>query len=186
MSLRKNIVDIFKSKKTDYIRYIKLKIDKKEEAEDILQDVFFNVLDDLQKNPTKEIVNIEAWIFTAIKNKIIDFYRKKRPSTFSAIEDLFKQEIEQVNLKSAWCQNEFNPENILINNETSEEINKGISILTEEQKEIFMKNKIDGISFKQISKETGININTLLAREFQGKKKLKKILEPIYQEYMRN
>ena len=40
MSLRKNIVDIFKSKKTDYIRYIKLKIDKKEEAEDILQDVF--------------------------------------------------------------------------------------------------------------------------------------------------
>lgn len=148
-----------------FLNYIRRKVGDQESAEDILQDVFTNVFASLQRKKTADIKKINSWIFTAIRNKIIDYYRKKKTEIFSNLSvPYFGEEVGE-NFEDSLLDFEFHPEVLISKRLIMNIINQILEQLPVEQKQVFIRNELDGVSFRQISEETGVNINTLLARK---------------------
>jgi RNA polymerase sigma factor (sigma-70 family) len=147
----------------DYSRrlmgFIRKRVSNDADAEDILQDVFYQLLGN--KEP---IDRITSWLFTVARNKIIDSKRKKQPM---AVDFLFSDEDEGE--MNEWMDilmdDSSNPETIYLRNLFQETLKEALDELPEEQKQAFVLNELDGIPFKQISDETGIPLNTLISRK---------------------
>lgn len=179
LSLEKQIENLFISERRKYLAFIKQRVSNQIEAEDILQDVFTSLLTTIsQQNKTHTIDNIPSWIFTALRNRIIDTYRKKRAATFSNLKfpgddndnfDYFIGDTSQ-------C-----PEMSLLRKTIWEAVQNGLKTLPEEQRIVFERNEFEGISFKEMALETGVNINTLLARKRYAVLHLRKYLKEIYE-----
>src|SRR5271169_6883616 len=145
----------------DYSRrllgFIRKRVTNEADAEDILQDVFYQLLGN--KEPIDQIT---GWLFTVARNKIIDRKRKKKPL---ALEGLFS-ETEDGEM-SEWLDllmdDSANPETIYLRNLFQETLKESLDELPTEQKQAFILNEIEGIPFKQISAETGIPVNTLIS-----------------------
>jgi RNA polymerase sigma factor (sigma-70 family) len=139
--------------------FIRKRVRNEADAEDILQDVFYQLLGN--KEPIDQIT---AWLFTVARNKIIDSKRKKHPllmdALFSETEDG-----EMAEWMDILMDDSSNPETVYLRNLFQETLKEALEELPEEQKQAFVLNEIDGIPFKQISDDTGIPINTLISRK---------------------
>jgi len=139
--------------------FIRKRVRNEADAEDILQDVFYQLLGN--KEPIDQIT---AWLFTVARNKIIDRKRKKQPlpmdGLFSETEDG-----EMNDFLDVFLDDSSNPETIYLRNLFQETLKEALEELPAEQKQAFVLNELDGISFKQISEETGIPLNTLISRK---------------------
>ena len=139
--------------------FIRKRVTNEADAEDILQDVFYQLLGN--KEPIDQVA---SWLFTVARNKIIDSKRKKQPLStdflFSGTDD---DEI------GGWMDilldDSSNPETVYLRNLIQETFKEALNELPEEQKQAFVLNELDGIPFKQISDETRIPINTLISRK---------------------
>ena len=138
---------------------IRRSVASREDAEDILQDVFYQLLGN--KEPIDQIT---AWLFTVARNKIIDRNRKKKPF---ALDDLFPEtdDGEMSDWLDLIMDDSSNPETIYLRNLFQETLKESLDELPDEQKQAFVLNEIEGIPFKQISEETGIPVNTLISRK---------------------
>lgn len=147
----------------DYSRrllgFIRKRVANEEDAEDILQDVFYQLLGN--KEPIDQIT---AWLFTVARNKITDRKRKKQPLP---MDGLFSEgeDGETFEWLDILADNSSNPETIYLRNLFQETLKEALDELPEEQKLAFVRNELDGISFKQISEETGVSVNTLISRK---------------------
>jgi len=139
--------------------FIRKRVNNEADAEDILQDVFYQLLGN--KEPIDQIT---AWLFTVARNKIIDRNRKKRPLS---LEGLFSDEDEAD--MNEWMDilldDSNNPETVYLRNLFRETLKEALEELPVEQKQAFVLNEIDGIPFKKISADTGIPVNTLISRK---------------------
>ncbi len=139
--------------------FIRKRVTNEADAEDILQDVFYQLLGN--KEPIDQIT---AWLFTVARNKIIDRSRKKKPLE---LDGLFSEMDDEV--MSDWADlimdDSSNPETIYLRNLFQETLKESLDELPEEQKQAFILNELEGIPFKQISGETGIPVNTLISRK---------------------
>jgi RNA polymerase sigma factor (sigma-70 family) len=166
------IEQTFKNEKSRLIRFIRSKILLEEDVEDIFQEVFYKVV--VNANVLDSVDNLIGWIYTVTKNKIIDFYRKKRNPTVSinnheedfSLEELIEDTVTDI-------------EDDYIKSIIYDEIIEAINELPDDQKKVFVENEIEGKSFKELSKETGVPINTLLARKRYAVLKLKDKLQNI-------
>ncbi|HTB26229.1 MAG TPA: sigma-70 family RNA polymerase sigma factor [Puia sp.] len=139
--------------------FIRKRVTNEADAEDILQDVFYQLLGN--KEPIDQIT---AWLFTVARNKIIDRNRKKKPleldGVFSEMDD---------DVMGDWVDlimdDSSNPETIYLRNLFQETLKESLDELPEEQKQAFILNELEGIPFRQISEETGIPVNTLISRK---------------------
>ena len=139
--------------------FIRKRVTNEADAEDILQDVFYQLLGN--KEPIDQVA---SWLFTVARNKIIDSKRKKQPLStdflFSGTDD---DEI------GGWMDilldDSSNPETVYLRNLIQETFKEALNELPEEQKQAFVLNELDGIPFKQISDETRIPVNTLISRK---------------------
>ena len=129
-----------------------------------MQDVFTNVLA-ASRNVQRPIENIASWVFTAVRNRIIDNYRKKRAETFSELQTPGQADEGMDSFENFLGDITTSPENSLIRKTIWEAVQDGLQGLPDEQREVFIKNEFEGISFREMSEETGVNINTLLARK---------------------
>lgn len=170
--MKNRIEETFKKEKKKLTNFIRSKIHIEEDVEDILQDVFYQLV--VNANILESVDNLIGWIYTVAKNKIIDRFRKKKLSTVSfnnyennfSFEELIEDaltDIEEDYIKSA----------------VYDEILEAIDELPAEQKEVFIANEIEGKSFKELSERKGISINTLLARKRYAVLTLKKKLQDI-------
>ncbi len=154
-----SISAVVKAYSSRLLGFIRKRVTNEADAEDILQDVFYQLLGN--KEPIDQIT---AWLFTVARNKIIDRNRKKKPL---ALEGLFS-ELEDGEM-SDWLDilmdNSSNPETIYLRNLFQETLKESLDELPEEQKQAFVLNEIEGIPFKQISEETGVPVNTLISRK---------------------
>ena len=139
--------------------FIRKRVRNEADAEDILQDVFYQLLGN--KEPIDQIT---AWLFTVARNKIIDRNRKKKPF---ALDDLFPEtdDGEMSDWLDLIMDDSSNPETIYLRNLFQETLKESLDELPDEQKQAFVLNEIEGIPFKQISEETGIPVNTLISRK---------------------
>ncbi len=185
MDLALQIENLFKTDRKKFLGFIRQRVRSQEEAEDILQDVFTNVLA-ASRNVQKPIENIASWVFTAVRNRIIDSYRKKRAETFSDMQTPSQAEEGIDTFESFLGDSTTTPEVDLLRKTIWESVQDGLSELPDEQREVFVKNEFEGISFREMSEDTGVNINTLLARKRYAVLHLRKRLKNLYASVSEN
>jgi len=155
--------------------FVKSKIANLEEAEDISQEVWFQLsrLEDVN-----EIEEIGNWLFHVAKNRILNFYKKKKSIPFSSLEGSLKGaelpiEEDSTNLYFDLWAEENLPSDILEAKEFWEIMEIILSKLPPEQRDVFVENELNDKSFREMAEETGISINTLLARKTYAVKKIR-------------
>lgn len=179
------IENLFRTDRKKFLGFIRQRVRSQEEAEDILQDVFTNVLA-ASANVQKPIENIASWVFTAVRNRIIDSYRKKRAETFSDMQTPGQAEDGVDTFENFLGDYSTSPESDLIRKTIWESVQQGLSELPDEQREVFVKNEFEGVSFREMSEDTGVNINTLLARKRYAVLHLRKRLKDLYRSINQN
>ena len=157
---KRNITQVITDYSKRLMGFIRKRVNNEADAEDILQDVFYQFIGN-----TQPIEQMTAWLFTVARNKIIDRQRKKRPE---ALEDVFgDEEGEDGGLN--WTEFLFdasdNPEKDYLRTLFWEELNNALNELPEEQRQVFILNELEGIPFKEIAEQTGATVNTLLSRK---------------------
>jgi RNA polymerase sigma factor (sigma-70 family) len=157
---KRNITQVITDYSKRLMGFIRKRVNNEADAEDILQDVFYQFIGN-----TQPIDQMTAWLFTVARNKIIDRQRKKRPE---ALEDLFgEEEGEEGGLN--WTEFLFdasdNPEKDYLRTLFWEELNNALNELPEEQRQVFILNELEGVPFKEIAERTGETVNTLLSRK---------------------
>jgi RNA polymerase sigma factor (sigma-70 family) len=154
-----SITAIVKDYRRRLLGFIRKRVTNEADAEDILQDVFYQLLGN--KEPIDQVA---SWLFTVARNKIIDSKRKKQPLAtdflFSNMED-----VEMGEWMDILMDDSSNPETVYLRNLFQETLKEALNELPEEQKQAFVLNELDGIPFKQISDETRIPVNTLISRK---------------------
>jgi RNA polymerase sigma factor (sigma-70 family) len=161
--------------------FIRRRVPNPSDAEDILQDVFYRLVE--ANRLLMPIEHVAGWIFSVARNRITDFFRKKKPELFSdtATED---DEGELLQLEDLLPSPDAGPEAIYTRNVLLEELKLAIDELPVEQREIFIAHELEGRSFNEVSAATGVKLNTLLSRKRAAVLYLRERLQSIYDEIM--
>ncbi|MCO6466008.1 MAG: sigma-70 family RNA polymerase sigma factor [Bradyrhizobiaceae bacterium] len=179
MDLALQIEQLFRTDRKKYLGFIRQRVRSQEEAEDILQDVFANVLA-ASKDVNKPIDNLASWVFTSVRNRIIDSYRKKKTDSFADLSSADSKDDGMEQIDRFLGDFSYNPEHDLVRKTIWEAVLEGLEEVPEEQKWVFVKNEFEGVSFREMSEETGVNINTLLARKRYAVLHLRTKLQELY------
>ncbi|HXF79539.1 MAG TPA: RNA polymerase sigma factor [Usitatibacter sp.] len=161
--------------------FVRRRVADAADAEDILQDVFFELVESYRlPRPVEEV---GAWLFRVARNRIADFFRKKRPVAFtdlasSAGDDDLADIVEL--LPSA----DAGPEAAYARGLLLEELDAALAELPREQREVFIAHEIEGRSFKDLAAGSGESINTLLSRKRYAVLHLRERLADIYDEFI--
>ncbi|MCK5785562.1 MAG: RNA polymerase sigma factor [Candidatus Sabulitectum sp.] len=147
------------------------------DSEDIVQDVILNLLD--RPDLTKPVTDLTAYIFRALRNRIIDEYRKPD----SRIQSLDEHNHEQLCLYDMIPDLKYEPQDSYAREQLRNHIYTAISNLPGEQKQVIIETEFNEVSFKELEKQLNIPIGTLLARKHRGLKTIKKQLEHIKEEH---
>ncbi|MBK6731589.1 MAG: RNA polymerase sigma factor [Bacteroidetes bacterium] len=168
-------------------RFIRGKVATDEDAQDILQDVFYQ----LSNNSAiaESIENMAAWLFRVARNRIIDTYRKKKPETFDSSgigteEDEGGSYLSQIGAISADTNDD--PDALYERNLVWETLYEALTELPEEQRNVFELHELENKSFQEISELTGVGINTLLSRKRYAVLHLRKKMQQLYNEMLNN
>lgn len=183
--LPRQIEKLFRTDRKKFLGFIRQRVRSQEEAEDILQDVFANVLA-ASSTVDRPIENIASWVFTAVRNRIIDSYRKKRAENFSDMQSPSQAEDGMDTFESFLGNCDYSPEFDLQRNYIWDSLIASLEELPLEQREVFVKNELEGVSFREMSEESGVNINTLLARKRYAVLSLRKKLKMLYDSLNEN
>ena len=172
----------FLKEKDRLLSFIRNRVSTLEEAEDILQDVFFQFVAGYET--IESLDRVTSWLFSVARNKIIDRYRKESSRPVRA--DLFRQsgsdEDIPLTLQDILPDLGNTPEDAYLREVLWDAIVDALEELPAEQREIFILNEMEDRSFREISEETGISINTLLSRKRYAILALRKKLQLLYDE----
>ncbi|MFR9646161.1 MAG: sigma-70 family RNA polymerase sigma factor [Rikenellaceae bacterium] len=156
----------------------------KNEAEDILHDVFYKYMVSVEEEETIE--NIAAWLYRVTRNLLIDRTRKRHEVRMPYLKNRDGEQTQEISLADLTPNKSDSPEDELIRTLIREELDRALTELPNEQRRIFELNELQGIPFKEISEATGIPINTLISRKRYATLHLRKRLNPLYNELYRS
>jgi RNA polymerase sigma factor (sigma-70 family) len=162
------------------LNFIKKRVSDTSDAEDILQDVFYQLWQGY--DTIESIEKITSWMFRVARNKIIDRYRKLKPDTFSKLERVGSGEEAPLLLADIIGDTSFSPDDIYTRELIWESIEEVLAELPKNQREVFVWHELEDISFKEMSEKTGESINTLLSRKRYAVNYLRKRLQNLYNE----
>jgi RNA polymerase sigma factor (sigma-70 family) len=166
--------------------FIRQRVNSDEDAEDILQDVFYQFVNAYRM--MEPIEKVTSWLFTVARNRITDLYRKKKTATFSSLlpvtdegndddaQNYFLEEIMQDATET--------PEAQYMRSLVWDTLNAALAELPEEQREVFNLHELEGLSFKEIAVQTGQSVNTLLSRKRYAVLHLRERLQTLYKELL--
>jgi RNA polymerase sigma factor (sigma-70 family) len=148
---------VYRSERSSLLGFIRSRTGSLEEAEDLLQDVFFQAI--RAASVTDPIENVVGWLYTIARNKIIDRYRRKK-NTVS-----LQQEREEVTLEELLADSGIDIEKEFIRRAVMDALIEALEELPAEQRDAFIQQAIDGKTFREISEQSGVPLNTLIARK---------------------
>jgi len=160
--------------------FIRKRVSRLEDAEDILQEVFFQLAE--ADRLMKPIDEMASWLFTVARNRITDLYRKKKPELLSEYSSDQESEGVETELLELLANNGETPEFEFVRSLVWEEITLVLNELPPEQREVFVLTEFEGLSFKEIAEITGEPVNTLISRKRYAVMLLRKRLRIIYDE----
>lgn len=156
---KRNISQVINEYSKRLFGFIRKRVSSEADAEDILQDVFYQFIGN-----TQPIEQLTAWLFTVARNKITDRQRKKKNEL---IEDLFAgtDEEEKLNWAELFFEEGQTPETEYLRSLFWETLNNALQELPEEQRYAFVMNELEDVSFKELAAQTGESISTLISRK---------------------
>jgi RNA polymerase sigma factor (sigma-70 family) len=168
----------YKNERSRLLGYIRNRIPDRMDAEDILQDVFYQLT--VGFNDIRRIENLTAWLYRVTNNRITDRFRKKKPVVLSYDENIAEDEEDPLTLEEILPSIGTTPDDENLKDMIWEAIEETLSELPEEQRSVFIATEFDELSFKELSAETGVGINTLISRKRYAVLALRQRLNELY------
>jgi RNA polymerase sigma factor (sigma-70 family) len=162
--------------------FIRRRVPDPRDVEDIVQEVFYELVE--ANRLLMPIGHVTGWLFRVARNRITDLFRKKKPVPFSdaALED---EDGALLRLEDLLPSPDAGPEAVYFRNVLLDELDFALAELPDEQREVFVAHELEGRSFKELSAESGVNINTLHARKRYAVLHLRERLQSIHDEFMK-
>jgi len=151
------------------------------DAEDIFQEVFYELVDAYRL--MKPVEKVGAWLFRVARNRIIDRFRSKRPVVLGNDSVAGNEDGEAPRWEDLLPSPDAGPEAAYARRVLLEELDAALEELPEEQREVFVAHEIEGRSFRELSESTGVSINTLLSRKRYAVLQLRRRLQAIHEEF---
>lgn len=172
----------FRKERGRLLNFIRGRVSSAEEAEDILQDVFYQFVAGFEA--IDSIDRVTSWLYSVARNKIIDRYRRDaaRPRTTTLDGATIQEEDAPHTLQEILPDLGNTPEGTLLRDAIWDEIMLALDELPAEQREIFILNEIEEQGFREIAERTGVSINTLLSRKRYAILALRKRLQAFYDD----
>src|SRR5438128_3559734 len=176
------ITEVVNREQSRLRNFIRRRVPDPRDAEDILQYVFYELVE--ANRLLMPIEHVTGWLFRVARNRIIDLFRKKRPENFSDVAVAHEDdEGELLRLEDLLPSVDASPEALYARSVLLDELELAVEELPEEQREVFIAHELEGRSFKQMAAETGVNVNTLLSRKRYAVRHLRQRLQDIYDEF---
>jgi RNA polymerase sigma factor (sigma-70 family) len=161
------------------LAFIRRRIDDAAEAEDILQEAFYELV--VAERLAQPVEQIGAWLMRVARNRIIDRFRKKRPEELRlAAGDSGEEPVLDELLPAA----DGTPETAAMRALLLEEIEAALAELPREQREVFIAQELDGLTFRELAERSGVSINTLLSRKRYAVRQLRERLQAVYEDWL--
>lgn len=174
------ISEVVKREQSRLRNFIRRRVPDPRDAEDILQDVFYKLVE--ANRLLMPIDHVTGWLFRVARNRITDLFRKKKPETFSgaAVEG---EDGEVLQIEDLLPSPDAGPEALYVRHVLLDELDLALDELPDEQREAFVAHELEGRSFKEMAAETGVSVNTLLSRKRYAVLHLRERLQNIYDEF---
>jgi RNA polymerase sigma factor (sigma-70 family) len=176
-----NISEVIKNYGDRLKGFIRKRVKNMDDADDILQDVYVQLAD--ADRLLKPVDQMAAWLFTIARNRIIDLYRKKKPELLPEYDDN-EDENFVAEMRNLMFDDGSTPETEYFRSLVWIELEDALSMLPEEQRQAFELTEMKGFSFKEISEQTGVTVNTLISRKRYAVLYLRYRLQELYDEFI--
>ena len=183
MSLEQDrrISEVVERERSRLRNFIRRRVPDAGDADDILQDVFYELVE--ANRLLMPIEHVGGWLFRVARNRITDLLRKKKPELFSDAAGV-DDDGERLNFEDLLPSPEAGPDALYARGVLLDELEFALDELPEEQREVFIAHEIEGKTFKEIAAETGAGVNTLLSRKHYAVLHLRERLRNIHNELM--
>ena len=173
------ISEVVKREQARLRNFIRRRVPDPRDAEDILQDVFYKLVE--ANRLLMPIEHVTGWLFRVARNRITDLFRKKKPD-FLGDARVENEDGELLEIEDLLPSPDAGPEALYFRNVLLDELELAVDGLPGEQREVFIGHELEGRSFKEMAAETGVNVNTLLSRKRYAVLHLRERLQDIYDE----
>jgi len=160
--------------------FVRRRVPDPRDAEDILQDVFYELVE--ANRLLMPIEYVTCWLFRVARNRITDLFRERKPESFSDAA-VAHEDDERLLLEDLLPSPDAGPEALYSRHELLDELELAVDELPEEQREVFVAHELEGHSFKEMAAETGVSVNTLLSRKRYAVRRLRERLQRTYDDF---
>jgi RNA polymerase sigma factor (sigma-70 family) len=177
----RHISEVVAEQRSRLRNFIRRRVPDPADAEDIVQEVFYELVE--ANRLLMPIEHVTGWLYRVARNRITDLFRKKKPEPFSdaAVEG---EDGELLRIEDLLPSPDAGPEALYFGNVLLDELEFAIGELPDEQREVFVAHELEGRSFKELSAETGVSVNTLLSRKRYAILRLRERLQSVYDEFV--
>jgi RNA polymerase sigma factor (sigma-70 family) len=178
------ISDVVRREQSRLRNFIRRRVPDPRDAEDILQDVFYQLVE--ANRLLMPIEHVTGWLFRVARNRIADLFRKKRPEPFGEAVASDEEGDDDLRQLQDWLPSpDAGPDALYARAVLLDELELAVDELPEEQREAFVAHELEGRSFKEMAAESGVSVNTLLSRKRYAVLRLRARLQSIYDEFMK-
>jgi RNA polymerase sigma factor (sigma-70 family) len=174
------ISEVVEREKSRLRNFIRRRVPDPRDADDILQEVFYELVE--ANRLLMPIEHVGGWLFRVARNRITDLFRKKKPERFSDA-DKVEKDGELLKLEELLPSPDAGPDAAYARGVLLDELEVALDELPEEQREVFVAHEIEGRSFKELAAESGVSVNTLLSRKRYAVRHLRQSLQTVHDEF---
>jgi len=161
--------------------FIRKRVADQDDAEDVLQDVFYELIEAYRL--MKPIEQVTAWLFKVARNRITDLFRKKKPEVPASEQAVQTEDGQALRWEDLLPSPDASPESEYARSVLLEELEAALGELPDEQRDVFVAHELMGYSFKELAAQAGVSVNTLLSRKHYAVLHLRQRLQSIYDEF---
>jgi RNA polymerase sigma factor (sigma-70 family) len=176
----RQISEIVTHERSRLRNFIRRRVPDPADAEDIVQEVFYELVE--ANRLLMPIEHVTGWLFRVARNRIADFFRKKKPERFSDIAREGESG-ERLEIEDLLPSPDAGPEALYFREVLFDELELALDELPEEQRKVFVAHELLGRSFAQMAAESGVSVNTLLSRKRYAVLHLRERLQSMYDEF---
>ena len=177
-----SISEVVRQEKQRLRNFIRSRVQDPLDAEDILQEVFYELV--VAFRLMQPLDHVAAWLFRVARNRITDRFRKKKPDASLDTQPAIVDDEEPLLLRELLPSPDAGPEAAYARSVLVQELEEALDDLPKEQRDVFIAHEIEGRSFKDLAAETGVSVNTLLSRKRYAVLHLREQLQEIYDEFV--
>ena len=182
MEQDRQIVEVVAEQRARLRSFIRKRVPNESDVEDLLQEVFYELV--VANRMLMPIEYVTGWLYRVARNRITDLFRKKKPENFTdaAFAD---EDGELLQIEDLLPSPDAGPEDLYMRNALVDELETALGELPIEQRDVFVAHEFEGRSFRELAAESGINVNTLLARKRYAVLHLRQRLQNLQDEYLK-